>query len=328
MQKKSLHLLDATVAAAVDRLPMMPLTRETIVARRVAMSQLMKSAVQTQPDIPEISTAEYSVTDSADAPPVRIFVYRRSEISQPTPVLLWMHGGGYVGGSAEWDHHLVKTLAHAVGCCVVSIDYRLAPETPFPGAINDCYSVLQWTHKNAAQLAVDVERIGVAGISAGGGLAAALALLARDRREVNLAFQCLLQPMLDDRHASSAYRHPFAGEFVWTASHNHVAWLALLGIEPGDERVSHYAAPARAKSLQGLPPTFIAIGALDLFVEESIEYARRLIRDGVSTELHVHPGACHAFQFLAPATPLAKSHNDNMIAALRRGMRVDEEAAA
>jgi acetyl esterase/lipase len=180
--------------------------------------------------------------------------------------------------------------------------------------------VLQWTQANAEQLGVDRERIGVAGISAGAGLAAALALMARDRGQVGLVFQCLLQPMLDDRHGAPTYRHPFAGEFVWTASHNHVGWSALLGCEPGGECVSPYAAAARAESLHGLPPAFIAVGALDLFVEENIEYARRLIRDGVPTELHVHPGACHAFQFLAPDSAVAKSHDSNVIAALRRVM--------
>jgi acetyl esterase/lipase len=325
MHEKSRHLLDATVAAAVDRLPSMPLTRDTLAARRTAMAEMMDVALRTLPEIPGITMSEHSVPGTGAAPPVRTFVYRHSEISRRMPVLLWIHGGGYVGGRAEWDHHLAKTLARTAGCCVVSVDYRLAPESPFPGAIDDCYAVLQWVHENVERLAIDRERIGIAGISAGAGLAAALALMARDRDEVQLAFQCLLQPMLDDRHASDSYKHPFVGEFVWTASHNHVAWSALLGREPGSEHISSYAAAARAESLQGLPPAFIAVGALDLFVEESIEYARRLIRDGVPTELHVYPGACHAFQFLAPESPLAKSHDGNMIAALRRGLRIDEE---
>ena len=325
MKEKSRYLLDATIAAAVDRLPAMPLTLDTLAARRTAMAEMMDVALRALPEIPEIVIREHSVSGAAQDPPVRTFVYRNPQITQAMPVLLWMHGGGYVGGRAEWDHHLAKTLASLLDCCVVSIDYRLAPETPFPGAIDDCYSVLQWVYKNSAQLAIDRNRIAIAGISAGGGLAAALALMARDRGEVELVFQCLLQPMLDDRCGATAQRHPFAGEFVWTSSNNRVAWSALLGREAGGENISPYAAAARAESLRALPPTFISVGALDLFVEENIEFARRLIRDGVPTELHVHPGACHAFQFLAPNSALAKSHNDNMISALRQGMRSEKE---
>jgi triacylglycerol lipase len=316
----SRHLLDPQLAAAVDQLRVMPLNRETLVARRAARAQLMEMLLHRLPPIPEIGVVDQRVPGIADDPAVRLLIYRHVEATQPLPALLWIHGGGYVDGRAEWDHHLASNTAREAACCVVSVDYRLAPETPFPGAINDCYAAVHWLHANAEELRIDPQRIGVAGISAGGGLAAGLALLARDRGELKLSFQALLQPMLDDRQALGTYSHPFAGEFIWTRAHNHFGWLALLGREPGSADISPYAAAARAESLQGLPPTFISVGALDLFVEESIEYARRLIRAGVPAELHVHPGACHAFQFLAPDAAQAKLHDMNFIAALRRAM--------
>jgi triacylglycerol lipase len=169
-------------------------------------------------------------------------------------------------------------------------------------------------------LGVDSARIGVMGESAGGGLAAALALLARDRREHSLTFQHLIYPMLDDRTCVAKSPHPFAGEFLWTAHNNAFGWSALLGAAPGSANVSPYAAAARADDLSGLPPTFISTGALDLFLEEDIEYARRLMRQGVPVELHVYPGAYHAFDFLTNARIAAAARRDSL-AALRRFLR-------
>lgn len=314
------YLLDPQLAAAVDRWPVLPLNLETLDARRAARAQLMEMLLSGLPPITEIQIGEHHVSAVDGGAAVRVLVYRPVEATGLLPALLWIHGGGYVDGCADWDNHLASTIAREAKCCVVSVDYRLAPETPFPGAIDDCYAALGWLHANAAELRIDPQRIGTAGISAGGGLAAALALMARDRGELKVSFQVLLQPMLDDRHAVDSYSHPFAGEFIWTREHNHFGWLALLGREPGGDDVSPYAAAARAESLQGLPPTFISVGALDLFVEENLEYARRLIREGVPTELHVHPGACHGFQFLAPDAAQAKLHDAIVIAALRRAM--------
>lgn len=312
------HLLDPQLAAAIEQLPrMLPLTAQTLNQRRVDYARLMDGLLPLLPHVAGVDVGEHFIV-AGTAPAVRVLVYRPQHAAQRLPALLWIHGGGYVDGRADWDDYLARSLVSDVGCCVVSVDYRLAPETPFPGAIEDCYAALSWMHNHAGELGIDPKRIGVAGVSAGGGLAASLALLARDRGELHVSFQALLQPMLDDRHALDAYHHPFAGEFIWTQAHNHFGWSALLGHEPGKADVSPYAAAARAESLEGLPPAFIDVGALDLFVEENIEYARRLIRAGVPTELHVHPGACHAFQFLAPDGALAKAHQYNFINALRR----------
>ena len=235
------------------------------------------------------------------------------------PALLWIHGGGYVIGSADGDDARVKGIVQQVGCAAVSVDYRLAPETTFPGNIEDCYAALKWLHGHTDELGVDTGRLAIGGPSAGGGLAAALGLLARDRGEVPIAFQLLIFPMLDDRTASTTNPHPYTGEFIWTPQANHFGWASLLGQEPGGEGVSPYAAAARAESLAGLPPTYMSVGSLDLFLEKDQEYARRLIRAGVPTELHVYPGAYHGY-VLVPNAWMSRAEELNSQDALRRAL--------
>jgi acetyl esterase/lipase len=211
----------------------------------------------------------------------------------------------------------MKTVASEVECAVFSVDYRLAPEFPFPAGLHDCYAALKWVHAEAAELQVDTSRIAIGGGSAGGGLAAGLALFARDRAEVPVSFQVLLVPMLDDRTTTLADPHPYAGELTWTATQNLFGWTSYLGGAPGGEGVSEYAAAARTASLAGLPAAYIATGALDLFLEEDMEYARRLTRAGVPTELHVYPGAYHGFSRAANAR-VAQAYRRDMTNALRR----------
>jgi triacylglycerol lipase len=207
-----------------------------------------------------------------------------------------------------------------LGCVAVSVDYRLAPETPFRGGIEDCYAALGWVCKNSAELGVDPRRVGVMGESAGGGLAAALALLARDRGEFPVAFQHLIYPMLDDRTCVRPDPNPYTGEFLWTAVNNRFGWSSLLGaVVPGSDNVSAYAAAARAKDLTRLPPAFISTGALDLFLEEDLDYAQRLIRSGVPVELHVYPGAFHAFD-LDPTAEIAVAARRDRINSLKRAL--------
>jgi triacylglycerol lipase len=238
---------------------------------------------------------------------------------QPLGCIYHVHGGGYVIGKAGDLEPFHRAMVARLGCVLVSIEYRLAPETPFPGAIEDCYAGLAWTFAHAHELGVDPKRIGVLGESAGGGLAAALALMTRDRGEHNLAFQHLIYPMLDDRTVV-ATPHPYTGQYLWGAESNRFGWESLLGHEPGGPGVSPYAAPARAVDLAGLPPSFIATGALDLFLDEDIVYAQRLMRAGVPTELHVYPGAFHGFVLVADAA-VAKQANADSDAALSRALR-------
>lgn len=262
---------------------------------------------------------EHHVLGAAGAPPVRVLVYSPREPSDLRPALLHVHGGGYVVGAPEGGDGRNAFLAAELDCVVVSVDYRLAPETRFPGAIEDCYAALRWLHDQAHTLGVDPGRIALVGESAGGGLAAALALLARDRGEVKPAFQVLIYPMLDDRTGSTATPSPFAGEFIWTTASNRFGWSSLLGHEPGGADISAYAAAARAASLAGLPPCFIAVGTLDLFADENIEYARRLIAEGVPTELHLYPGAFHGFDMMQHAHVTRRFLRDVEVA-LRRAL--------
>jgi acetyl esterase/lipase len=251
---------------------------------------------------------------------VRVLVYLPQNAPHPLPALLWIHGGGYVLGSADENDPEVKAFVSEAGCVAVSVNYRLAPETPYPGAVEDCYAALKWLYTHVAELGVDPNRIAIGGGSAGGGLAAALGLLARDRGEVPLIFELLIYPMLDDRTVTADDPHPYTGEFGWTREVNHFGWKSLLGHEPGTGDVSPYAAPARAESLAGLPPTYINVGAIDLFLEEDIEYARRLMRAGVPTELHVYPGAYHGFPGI-PQAQVTQAFYRDMFNALRRALQ-------
>ncbi len=268
-----------------------------------------------------VTAEERRVPGPDGAPEVGVILLTPSGGSAIKPAYLYMHGGGYVMGAAGQGELTGKAIADELDCVVLSVDYRLAPETPHPGPVEDCYAALKWLHDNAATLGVDPTRIAIGGESAGGGLAAALALLARDRGEIPVKFQLLSYPMIDDRTCAVNAPHPFAGEFVWIAADNHFGWRALLGREPGSDGVSPYAAAARAEDLSGLPPAFIAVGALDIFVDEDIEYARRLVRAGVPTELHVVPGAFHGFDLAVPTADVSQRYRDYMIGALGRALQ-------
>ena len=254
------------------------------------------------------------------APDIRLTIHTPAG-SGPFPCVYHMHGGGFVCGSATELEPVRRALAEELGCVIVSVDYRLAPETPHPGPIEDCYAGLGWTVAHAADLGIDTARLGLMGESAGGGLAASLALLTRDRREYGVAFVHLTYPMLDDRTCTAADPHPHTGEFIWTNESNRFGWSALLGHEPGRPGVSPYAAAARADDLAGLPPTFILTGSLDLFLEEDLEFARRLWRAGVPTELHVLPGGFHGFDLaLDTDSRIARLAATLRLQALRRSL--------
>lgn len=231
-----------------------------------------------------------------DAPPVRVVVTDpRPRGGATRPAILHIHSGGFVLGDAEMTRALDVEFARRLSAVVVSVDYRLAPETQFPGALEDCYAALAWIFGSASDLEVDPSRIAVAGQSAGAGLAAALALLVRDRGEFRLAFQQLTSAMLDDRTGLTVDPSMWQGEFVWTRQSNVFAWRALLGPSAGTAEVPYLAAPARAEDLSGLPGAFVACGALDLFLDENVEYGRRLSACGVPVEMRVYAGAPHSF---------------------------------
>jgi acetyl esterase/lipase len=267
----------------------------------------------------DILREERFVPGPAGAPDVRILVYRAPG-SNPValPAFVHIHGGGYIMGAPEMNESFSRSIALEQRCIVVSVDYRLAPETRYPGSLEDCYAALLWVYHNAYELNVDTTRIAIGGESAGGGHAAALTILARDRGEVPVCFQLLDSPMLDDRTGTISEPHPFAGKFVWTPESNRFGWRALLGVEPGGPAVPVGAVPARTLDFSGLPATCITIGALDLFLEETLEYVRRLSRAGVPIELHVTPGAYHGYQLAGETAPQVQQWLQLRSHALRR----------
>jgi acetyl esterase/lipase len=247
-----------------------------------------------------------------------VFVINAAAGDRKRPAVLHIHGGGFVAGTAAEAVVPMQQVARDHDCVIVSVDYRLAPETRFPGPLEDNYAALKWLHDSAASLGVDTSRIAVMGLSAGGGLAAMLTIAARDRGEVPIAFQLLSYPMLDDRTGSSRPVPPYIGAYVWGPASNRFGWSALLGVPAGSRIVPPGAVPARADSLAGLPPAFIGVGSIDLFVDEDVAYARRLIDSGVPTQLCVVPGAYHGFDLFAPEAPVSRAYRATCNAALAR----------
>ena len=258
------------------------------------------------------------VAGSPGQPPVTVYLVN-ARAQGRRPAILHTHGGGYVLGSAGSAIADLQALCKQLDCVAVSVDYRLAPETTFRGSIEDNYAALKWLHNDAAALGVDPTRIAVMGESAGGGHAALLAITARDRGEVQVCFQCLVYPMLDDRTGSTRKVPPHIGFLIWTPEANRFGWESFLGTAPGRASAPKGAVPARVTSVAGLPPAWIGVGSIDLFVDEDIDYAQRLIDAGVTTELLVVPGAFHGFDSLPVPTKVAERFNAAKIAALRRG---------
>jgi acetyl esterase/lipase len=272
----------------------------------------MRSASFASPDLSDaVVRTEHLVPGD---PPVAVRVHRAREAVGILPAIVTIHGGGYVIGSYDMDSPLLDAWCQSAGLVGVSVEYRLAPETPYPGPLDDCYASLRWTYDNAEELGVDRDCIGLYGLSAGGGLAAALALLARDRGEVPLAFVLLDCPMLDDRQRTPSIKAE--GLYVWSGGSNEFGWRSYLGGLYGSENVPSYAAAARELNLAGLPPTCVVVGSIDGFRDEDIDYAQRLNQAGVACELHVIAGLPHAYLLVpdAAAVQLAMKNMDDWLA--------------
>jgi triacylglycerol lipase len=300
-QEGSRRLVAPELLPTLAFLPSFDFNEQVLPAIRAGIGMERQKRPPLPPKQQAVTCEERFIPGPPGAPDVRLLVYtppgppKKIGAATTRPAYLHMHGGGYVLGNPEINDGSNRSIAADLDCVVISVDYRLAPETRFPGALEDCYAALMWLHSQAEPLGVDRSRIAIGGESAGGGHAVALAILARNRGAPPICLQLLDSPMLDDRTGSASDPHPYCGEFVWTAASNRFGWRSLLGIEPGTAAVPPDASPARAGDLTGLPPAFITVGALDLFVEEGLEYARRLIRSGVPAELHVIPGAFHGF---------------------------------
>jgi acetyl esterase/lipase len=264
-----------------------------------------------------------AITDTTapglDAPAVPVRVYRPiAATGTRSPAILYLHGGGFSVGDLDSEHAGAARIAAETESVVVSVNYRLAPEHPFPAGLDDCYAALCWMAAQADDLAIDLDRIAVRGASAGGGLAAAVALMARDRAGPALCFQSLSIPELDDRLDTPSMLE-FVDTPMWNRARAEQSWLQYLGHEPGRPDVSPYAAPARAENLVGLPPAYVCVCEYDPLRDEGIDYASRLVRAGVHAELHLYPGTFHGSTQFAEAD-VSKRMQAEELAALRRAL--------
>jgi acetyl esterase/lipase len=288
-----------------------------ISGRRAASAEnfAMMSHNSTTADKISIETYHTMASDGFQIP-----IFKYTNLSRPgdqiTSAVLYIHGGGIISGCVKWFENQIAQLADHSDVPIFAVEYRFAPEYPHPVPVHDCYAALRWLYSHASELNVNPTRIGVFGESAGGGIAAGLALLARDNKlNPPLAKQILIYPMLDDRNITPiASIEPKA---VWTSVDNATGWSALLGSREGEESMDYYAVPARAECLAGLPSTYIDVGMLDIFRDEDISYASRLAQASVDTELHVYPGVPHAFELIAPDITPSKVAVLNRIRAMK-----------
>ncbi len=262
--------------------------------------------------------AKRTVPGPPGDPDIEVCVMTPRDLTSPAPAVYWIHGGGFVLGEVDGDLEAPARLAAALGAVVVSVEYRLAPEHPYPAAAEDCYAGLGWLAGHAGELGIDASRIAIAGVSAGAGLAAAVTLMARDRGGPALCLQVLDIPDLDDR-LQTASMLAFTDTPCWNYPCAVLSWQAYLG--PGhDGNTSPYAAPARADDLTGLPPAYVTTCEFDPLRDEGIEYARRLIQAGVATELHHYPGTFHGSCAAAPDTAISRRMVEERTAALVRAL--------
>jgi acetyl esterase/lipase len=295
--------IDPELKAVLQQLPEMPACMEELITYRKTIGEFMAMLDQIMTRKGGVTIEERNVPGPKGAPEVPVIIFSPSGKPQNAPGLLYIHGGGFIMCSAKMFSADCERIVENVGCVIVSVDYRLAPEHPFPAAPEDCYAALRWMFASAPKLGVDRARIAIGGESAGAGLAAAVALMARDHKGVKLVFQLILSGCLDDRHITPS-SHAITDKRVWNRASSLFAWKSYLRSKHSGE-VSPYAAPARAKDLSGLPPAYVMTGELDPLRDENVDYAMRLMQAGVSAELHVFPGAIHGFeQFLTAAIGL------------------------
>ena len=272
--------------------------------RRAATAALMGPS---EPSVPDGFDLELRSVPGLDgSPEIPLLIFRPTAPPVPSPVIYFIHGGGMWMGDATLGLDLTLDWAGQLGVAVVSVEYRLAPECPHPGPVEDCYRGLVWTVSHAEDLGIDPDRVIVSGGSAGGGLCAATVLLARDRGGPSIFAQVLNCPMLDDRNDTVSSLQ-MAGRGIWDHDANEEGWRALLGEAAGTEAVSQFAAPARALDLSGLPPTFIDVGSAETFRDEAVDYARRIWAAGGQAELHVWSGGFHGFSGLVPDAAISNA---------------------
>jgi acetyl esterase len=271
-----------------------------------------------------VEVEDRTVPGPEGAPDVPVRIYRPAAPSpEPRPAFLDIHGGGFVSGSIEMEHAACVAMARELGAVVVTVEYRLAPEDPFPAGLEDCYAALVWLHKNTSELGVDPERIGIGGQSAGGGLSAGLALLARDRGGPAICFQFLGIPELDHRLETASMR-AFVDTPIWHRPNAVLSWQHYLGADPQD--VSPYASPSIAEDLTGLPSAYVSTMEFDPLRDEGIAYALRLLEAGVTVELHSYPGTFHGSGLVTSAAVSRRAYAEQLDA-IRRGLGIESPGA-
>jgi acetyl esterase/lipase len=311
------ELIDPEVRVPLDGLlEVMPGGFNAIpdIVQRRATVEAMLSGIEV-PDNPNVTKEDRTIPGPEGDPDISVRIYRPLNATGSLPGVYYIHGGGMILGNIAGEDPNATLLCDRVGAVVVSVEYRLAPENPHPAAAEDCYAGLVWTAAHAAELDIDPDRLAIYGGSAGGGLAIATALLARDRGGPALKFMMPIYPMIDDRNETPS-THEIVDIGIWDRAGNIEAWAWYLGGKPADQ----YAAPTRAEDLSGLPPAFIDVGTVDMFRDEDIAFAQRLMQAGVPTELHIHPGSYHAAETFAPDTALSRRIWALRIDALKRAL--------
>ena len=306
----SLHLVDSELRPVLEVFKGYDVNLETLAMLRNLPSP---SAL----DTPPFKEVFVQRSDTQDELRLIIISPNLELPAQGLPALLYMHGGGFVFGSPETILPTLQRLAEDVGCVIILPAYRLAPEFAYPAALDDNYLALSWMHEQAKGLGIDTSRIAIGGDSAGGGHAAVLSRVVRDRNEFSSVYQFLIYPMLDDRTGSTRLAAAQTGEFIWTAENNIFGWSAYLGCAAGSTDVPAGAVPARQEDLSGLPPTLIATGSLDLFAQENVQYATRLAEQGVAVETKVFDGAYHGFNVIMPDAAISKEFHAFCVKALK-----------
>ena len=331
IQRLDMLTLDPEFAAAAGPILALAATASTpklgdVKTRRANHEKLIGALARQMHNPPNVSSTPHTIK-SHDGAEFTVFQYSPDSLpAHASPAIVHIHGGGMIAGSTKNFASLAAGLAASSGLQVFDVEYRLAPEHNQTSLVEDVYAALLWLHENATSFNIDTTRIGVMGESAGGGIAAGVALMARDRKLTPpLAKQILVYPMLD--YQTRTVQPPSIEKYlVWSIESNMTGWGALVGKETGDlsavsteinGEVSQYASPAHAKDLSGLPSTYIDVGTLDLFRDEDVEYANRLIRADVDVELHLYPGVPHAFELLAPKITLTTQSAANRLRAMK-----------
>jgi acetyl esterase/lipase len=309
---------DPEIAPIVPLLPTTTDWSDLPAARRTMLEMFSKLPAPPQAAAERVRFEDRVIPGPSDRPSLSVRIYVPESGEGPRPGVVYIHGGGFCFGSVELEHAGALGAADAADAVVVSVEYRLAPEHPFPAGLEDCYAALVWLAAEARALGVDAARLGVMGQSAGGGLAAGLALLARDRGGPPLRIQLLGIPELDHR-LETASMQQFVDTPLWSRPNAIMSWRCYLGEAPGE--VSPYASPAVAKDLRGLPPAYVSTMEFDPLRDEGIAYALRLLEAGVPVELHQYPGTFHGSGGIVPSAAVSRRANAEWLDALQRGLR-------